>query len=70
MLWFDPAQMQKVFYNLISNAFKYTPKDGTITIVVHQSGETVKIDIIVITTNNSINVNPLFCFTIKCNMYY
>jgi len=46
MLWFDPAQMQKVFYNLISNAFKYTPKDGTITIVLYQSGETVKIDII------------------------
>ena len=45
MLWFDPAQMQKVFYNLISNAFKYTPKDGTITILVHQAAETVKINI-------------------------
>ena len=22
--WFDPKQMQKVFYNLLSNAFKYT----------------------------------------------
>ena len=43
MLWFDPVQMQKVFYNLISNAFKYTPKDGTISIAVEQNADTVKI---------------------------
>lgn len=46
MLWFDPQQMQKVFYNLISNAFKYTPKDGTISIVVEQFVDTVDIAIV------------------------
>ncbi len=36
-IWFDPNQMQKVFYNLISNAFKYTPKAGRIVIKVSES---------------------------------
>lgn len=31
-VWFDNKQMIKVIYNLLSNAFKYTPKDGTIRI--------------------------------------
>lgn len=35
-LWFDAVQMQKVFYNLISNAFKYTTKDGSISLHVEQ----------------------------------
>lgn len=30
--WFDPVQLQKVVFNLLSNAFKYTPEGGTITI--------------------------------------
>lgn len=33
-LWFDRDQMEKVFYNLISNAFKYTPSGETITVEV------------------------------------
>lgn len=31
-VWFDGKQMIKVIYNLLSNAFKYTPKGGTIKI--------------------------------------
>ena len=33
-VWFDGKQMIKVIYNLLSNAFKYTPKDGTIKVEV------------------------------------
>ena len=44
-LWFDAAQMQKVFYNLISNAFKYTPKEGTISISVSEQAERVEVKI-------------------------
>lgn len=44
-LYFDPIQMQKVFYNLISNAFKYTPKDGIINIIVTQTTDKVSIQI-------------------------
>lgn len=32
VVWFDADQMEKVFYNLLSNAFKNTPSGGTITI--------------------------------------
>ncbi len=45
MLWFDPVQMQKVFYNLISNAFKYTPEEGTIVIGIEQLTDTVEISV-------------------------
>ncbi len=45
-LWFDAVQMQKVFYNLISNAFKYTPKDGTISLQVAQSEGEVFVSIL------------------------
>lgn len=34
--WFDPKQMQKVFYNLLSNAFKYTKPYATIELVVEE----------------------------------
>lgn len=33
-VWYDPVQMQKVVNNLISNAMKHTPRDGTITVHV------------------------------------
>ena len=35
--WFDPVQLRKVFFNLLSNAFKYTEWGGTIEVAV--SGE-------------------------------
>lgn len=31
-VWFDGSQMLKVLYNLLSNAFKYTPQNGEISI--------------------------------------
>jgi signal transduction histidine kinase/DNA-binding response OmpR family regulator len=46
LLWFDPRQMQKVFYNLISNAFKYTEENDTIEISVSQDDTSVKIKVI------------------------
>ncbi|MDD2799574.1 MAG: two-component regulator propeller domain-containing protein [Bacteroidales bacterium] len=45
MLWFDPSQMQKVIYNLISNSFKFTPKDGTITLAIKESSDNVYVEI-------------------------
>lgn len=32
MVWIDPDKMDKVMFNLISNAIKFTPADGLITI--------------------------------------
>lgn len=34
--WFDAKQLQKVIFNLLSNAFKYTPNKGTITVDVRK----------------------------------
>lgn len=33
-VWFDRNKMEKVMYNLLSNAFKYTPKNGEIKVCV------------------------------------
>ena len=33
-VWYDSKQMQKVINNLLSNAFQYTPKGGTITLLL------------------------------------
>lgn len=36
-IWFDEKQIQKVLNNLLSNALKYTPSGGTITIIISQT---------------------------------
>ncbi len=33
-VWFDPDQLEKVFYNILSNAFKYTPENGKIIVEI------------------------------------
>lgn len=53
-LWFDARQMQKVFYNLISNAFKYTPKDGTISLTILQSENDVTVSIL----DSGVGISP------------
>lgn len=39
LMWYDRNQMEKVIYNLISNAFKYTPSRGSITIEVDKDDQ-------------------------------
>lgn len=46
MLWVDPLQVQKACYNLISNAFKYTREDGTISIRLTETNDDVCVKII------------------------
>ncbi len=36
-VWFDREQMEKVAYNLLSNAFKFTPDKGRVEVEIHQS---------------------------------
>lgn len=45
-LWFDSNQMEKVFYNLLSNAFKYTETDGVIAIRVEDLDSHILISVI------------------------
>jgi signal transduction histidine kinase len=46
MAFIDPVQLRRVLDNLISNAIKYTPDDGTIEVSVAQSGnETIVVHV-------------------------
>jgi ligand-binding sensor domain-containing protein/signal transduction histidine kinase/AraC-like DNA-binding protein len=38
-LWFDPEQLTKVVFNLLTNAFKFTPDGGTVRLDVREAGE-------------------------------
>lgn len=44
-VWFDPVQIRKVFNNLLSNAFKFTPKEGRINLSIIQKKDIVEIRI-------------------------
>ncbi|MFN8255604.1 MAG: two-component regulator propeller domain-containing protein [Bacteroidales bacterium] len=43
--WFDPDILDKILYNLISNAFKFTPDEGQISIRVNFSENNEKQDV-------------------------
>ncbi len=45
MLWFDLSQIQKVFYNLLGNAFKFTPEGGRISIRITEELNRVTIEV-------------------------
>ena len=34
-LWFDPDVLEKILYNLLSNAFKFTPENGAVSVVIN-----------------------------------
>ncbi len=40
---FDPDKVEKMFYNLLSNAFKYTPDHGKISILISQETDKVAV---------------------------
>ncbi len=41
--WFDPEILEKILFNLLSNAFKYTPEQGKIIVTIDTvKGEAVK----------------------------
>lgn len=46
MCWFDAKQLRRIFLNLLSNAFKYTDKDGKIDMVVEETANAVTVKII------------------------
>lgn len=46
LVYYDRPKLEQVFYNLISNAFKYTPAGGTIAIHVRKKESHVVIDVL------------------------
>ncbi|APY11660.1 hybrid sensor histidine kinase/response regulator [Seonamhaeicola sp. S2-3] len=45
LVYYDRNKLERVFYNLISNAFRYTPKGGTITVRVEKNERDVVIKV-------------------------
>jgi len=45
MVYFDRYKLERVFYNLISNAFRYTPKGGNINIKINHDHENLFINV-------------------------
>ncbi|WP_237714675.1 hybrid sensor histidine kinase/response regulator transcription factor [Algibacter luteus] len=45
LLFYDRYKLERVFYNLISNAFRYTPKNGKIAISVTKDIESIIIQV-------------------------
>ncbi len=54
MVFFDPAQFEKVLFNILSNAFKFTPDEGTVILSVDGDTEWVNINI----TDNGAGIAP------------
>ena len=40
--WYDKDKIEKIIFNLLSNAFKYTPKDGSIKLQFNIQGDEIK----------------------------
>ncbi len=53
-LWYDRDKMERVFYNLISNAFKYTPKGGEIRLKTWKDTQSFHFEI----TDTGIGLEP------------
>ena len=45
-LWIDPDLLEKVFFNLLSNAFKFTPGGGSVRIELTEEGDRVFIQVL------------------------
>lgn len=46
MCWCDGKQLRKVFSNLLSNAFKYTPEKGRVDLCVEENENSIEIKVI------------------------
>lgn len=53
LCWFDPEQLRKVFYNLLSNAFKFTGAGGLIEVTAARNGD----DFVVRVIDNGIGID-------------
>ena len=56
--WFDQDKIEKILFNLLSNAFKYTPEGGEIVLQVKSGGDD-KIEISVSNTGKGISKEKL-----------
>ncbi|MES2775396.1 MAG: two-component regulator propeller domain-containing protein [Bacteroidota bacterium] len=53
-LYFDKEQMKKVLFNLFSNAFKFTPEGGRVSLIIEETTDEVAIKV----TDNGKGISP------------
>jgi signal transduction histidine kinase len=41
----NPEQLQRVLFNLITNAIRHTPREGTITVGAEARGDLVEVEV-------------------------
>ncbi|GAA3594162.1 two-component regulator propeller domain-containing protein [Flavivirga amylovorans] len=46
LVYYDREKLEQVFFNLLSNAFKYTPKQGNITVQIEKTKSTITMRVI------------------------
>lgn len=61
----DPSQMEKVLFNLLSNAFKYTPAKGEINLVLEELPDEISIKV----HDNGVGIAPEYLSEIFTNFY-
>ena len=54
MAWYDPDKLEKVFFNLLANAFKFTPDGGCIELRILEKNTFVEIQV----ADNGIGIEP------------
>ncbi|MDH7464211.1 two-component regulator propeller domain-containing protein [Chitinophagaceae bacterium 26-R-25] len=64
-LYFDKEQMEKVIYNLLTNAFKFTPGGGSIILHVENKSDKVEIHI----TDNGKGIEPQYLDKLFTNYF-
>ncbi|HEY0886027.1 MAG TPA: response regulator [Ramlibacter sp.] len=43
--WIDPARFQQIFWNLLTNSIKFSPKGGLINVSLHASGGRLRLEV-------------------------
>ncbi|MCU7552841.1 ATP-binding protein [Chitinophagaceae bacterium LB-8] len=65
LLYFDKEQLEKVFFNLLTNAFKFTPEGGQICMNVEQKDDCIQISV----TDNGRGIAPQYIEKLFTNFY-
>jgi len=55
-VWFDQDKLEKVFYNLLSNAFKFTPDSGQISMSILDTEDFVEVRV----KDNGVGIEPAY----------
>jgi signal transduction histidine kinase/CheY-like chemotaxis protein/AraC-like DNA-binding protein/streptogramin lyase len=64
-VYFDKEQLEKVFFNLLANAFKFTPEGGRISLMVEQKDNKVNITV----TDNGRGIAPEYLEKLFTNFF-